>query len=219
MKIKAFFPEPYYLARKIKIKLNGQIIGKIGHNESIELEVEPDYELRFHLDYHRQKMKIRDANSHLILFFEKKDGWYLMFRNALRIKEVKAEDFERASAELYTKQAQSMKFSAAHYGSITLGLLLSLFFTYYSLVHTGIEERNFIFLVGIIGFLSFILLLFKNGKIEYKNFLIRNMAFLLSVLLLVGFVPFAVNIKIGIIATVFIISALLFQKLHKHEYH
>jgi hypothetical protein len=77
------------------------------------------------------------------------------------------------------------------------------------------QDRDFIFLIGLLGVFAFAQIIYKRNKLTESQFRIRAIASSFIVILLAVFINFSVNIKISFI-TLGIIIFILAIKAHNN---
>lgn len=208
--IKCIFPYNYYLARNVKItKSNGDVY-TIGHRQTICLETNKEDWLDFKLDYHKHRLIITEFSNTDDLFVTvtlkcRKTFPYrytdVMFKNSMEAEIVSKEDFQNFEHTFNQYRPINKKYNMADHIAIVMATLISLGYVVLSVINESINERNFLFLIGITGVISASRLIIHRTKISVNHyyFVIQTLPIVSLVLLIIIDIP----LKIKIIFTTF----------------
>jgi len=208
--IKCIFPYNYYLARNVKITKSKGDVYTIGHRQTICLETNQEDWLDFKLDYHKHRLIITEFSNTDDLFVTvtlkcRKTFPYrytdVMFKNSMEAKIVSKEDFQNFEDTFNQYRPINKKYNMADHIAIVMATLISLGYVVLSVINESINERNFLFLIGITGVISASRLIIHRTKISVNHycFVIQTLPIVSLVLLIIIDIP----LKIKIIFTTF----------------
>jgi len=205
--IKCFFPSNYYLLRKINIKVNDELVAKIGHNETIELDIEQK-PIIFKLDYHKAKIDGKELgkDNFIILYFDIRNYFPynfldIMFKNCLRAKIVSEIEFKSFNETFYSidpKNAELMKWNFSSIYSVIIGFLFSLGFisNVWVIQNNDSDINNFTFIIGLATLIGFINIVITRKKITLRQFKLRIIAFGILSIILISFLNLTLLLKV-----------------------
>lgn len=203
--IKCIFPYNYYLARNVKItKSNGDVY-TIGHRQTLCLETNHEDWLDFKLDYHKRRLIMNDFSNADDLFVTvtlkcRKTFPYrytdVMFKNSMEAKIVSKEDFQNFEHSFNQYSPINKKYNMAEYIAIAMAMLMSLGYVILAVTNENINERNFLFLIGVSGVISSSRLILYRTKISANHyyFVIQTLPVVSLVLLIL--INFPMRIKV-----------------------
>jgi hypothetical protein len=210
MNIKCVFPRNYYTLRKVNVKLGNTLIGKVGHNEIIELS-KIESSIKFNIDYHKTKIDIPNTNEDIFMLvyfnFRNYFPFYItdvMFKNSLRVKLVDKNQFEQFNESFYKAiPSELIKFNFTKIYTIIVGIFISCGFVYSPFFvqnQNNSNSEDFAFYVGLASIIGFLAIIFFRKKISEIQYKIRILSFsILSILLLI-YLNIGLEIKLFAIA-------------------
>ena len=141
----------------------------------------------------------------------------MMFRNALRVKQVGEEEFgEITSEKLYqTNPSKPLKFNTAKLFSTAISFLIAGLFILTPFLYARSEVNNFAFFIGLLSTLSFLNIIFSRNNISEKQYKIRTAAF--GIVSLILLIYLNLDIEIRVIAIVLSFGNVLFSLKEKIE--
>ncbi len=208
IRIKAVFPSGYYTLRNISVRSEGRKIAEIGNNQTIELDLPQNTELEFKLDYHKARLTLPSDNKdiYLILYFDFRGMFDLMFRNCLRARVVDKDEFESFDQTYYkTVSYLSLKKDVAFYFSMLFGLALSVEFISLFFCYKG-EVYSYGLVLGSLSVLGFLVSFFTKNKLSQAQYYLRVLAFSILSFLLLAYLKFTMWLRI----VSFVLTAFLF---------
>ena len=217
LNIKCLFPGNNYLLRKVVIKTCNGKVYRIGHGETIQISHEGG-SLYFRLDYHRFKLDVDEVQeqSYILVYLKCRDVfpfYYtdLMFKNAM-IAEIVDESCFKNFENNYpiTEKVVLSEFSKTKKTIVFFTALLFTGFLVYSIGWVPItsSDRNFYFLLGLVGLILSLRLYFFRRRIIQKHFFYSIIAVSLLPLSMVLFSNINMIIKV-ILASVSILIFIL----------
>lgn len=215
--IKCIFPYNYYLARNVKIKKSNGDVYTVGHRQTLCLETNHEDWLDFKLDYHKCRLIMDDLSKKDDLFVTvtlkcRKTFPYrytdVMLKNSMEAKIVSQEDFHNFELTFNQDRPKNKKYNMADYIAIIIATLISLGYVALAIINENLNERNFLFLIGITGVISASRLFFYRTKISVNHyyFVIQTLPIVSLVLLIL--INFPMRIKV-IFATISLIQYLI----------
>ena len=216
--IKCVFKNSYYSLRRIKVKTSSGGTYYVGHEEVITINSGNDEWLDFRLDYHKHRFTIdrntNDQKLYLVVMLEFRDKFPfshldVMFRNCMRVKAVDKFQFDNYENTIAITKFTSKEYSFIDYFTCTLCLLIFLGYTVMSVIYEGIDDRNFIFIIGIAGVFSSLRLIILRKSISSGSFdvVIRTSSFINLILLIFLDVPTLAKVLfLGISVLLFLID-------------
>ncbi|PID88214.1 MAG: hypothetical protein CSB06_01905 [Bacteroidia bacterium] len=204
IKIKCVFPKDYYLLRKVNIKTSNKTIAYIGHNEVVDIDEAGEY-IEFKLDYHKAKIKVPDLKTakYLILYFNFRNNFPfsvtdIMFKNSLCAKFVDVSEFNSFSESFYKQRpSEPMTFNNTSVYTILAALLILGQFLLVPFLNfnNSNSTNDFIFFIGIVSFIGFLLTIVNRNNIANKQYYIRILAFGIMSILLLTYIKYDIIFK------------------------
>lgn len=203
--LKCFFPYNYYTARKIKITSSNGANYNLAHSQSIDIESFNEKWLDFKLDYHKYRLTLEnnssEENLYVIVTLKCRNLFPykftdVMFKNAMKAEVVDKETFDNFEYSFNNLNYKRKEYSLIDYFAVGLYVLLFLGYIVLSILNENLIERNFLFLIGVAGFISALRLVFNRKKVSSNNFDFSiQLSSLISLVLLV-FINFSIIVKV-----------------------
>lgn len=213
-----YFPYNWYQYGSVKIRDRGKKIGKIKYGEETILEIPKESRtLTFSINFYKERLELEEINdsSYIVLYFAIENIFGIINPKILKAKTFKSfrerNDFCNS---LYLNFGKTEPIKHKNKANLVLGIIISMLLVlipfypepYSNIKEIGSENVNLPFILGIGGFVSYILIFF-NKKISYSNYKSRIyvtiIAFTLSLLY--------INSKTLIIAVAILTFALLIR--------
>jgi hypothetical protein len=119
-----------------------------------------------------------------------------MFKNSMEAKIVSKEDFQNFEHSFNQYSPINKKYNMADYIAIAMAMLMSLGYVILAVTNENINERNFLFLIGVSGVISSSRLILYRTKISANHyyFVIQTLPVVSLVLLIL--INFPMRIKV-----------------------
>jgi len=172
-----YFPYNWYQYGSVKVRNKNNKIGKIEYAKETTLKLSDNTEaLTFSINFYREKVdfsSIKD-NSYSVVYFDIKSVLGIINPKILKIKTFKTfKERNDFCNSLYLNLGERASMKCKNNSNLILGLIISILLIltpFYSSSETivrkiGSENVNLPFILGIGGFVSYLLLFFhKNNK-------------------------------------------------------
>lgn len=227
LNIKCIFPYNYYLLREVTILVNGEKVSTVGHLGLAHVMVNVGDEVSFKLDFYRSSVRITEQQQeqYLLLYFHFRDYfpfYYIDFfsRSTLRAKFLLAEEFSNVMNTTYSPKAIQRK-ATIDAVSIVLLVCMSLLSLAISVFFPKQEGwmQEFAFIVGAVGFVSVLILLYDRKPLMQASYNARVIATALALLLVGVFVdmPYAIKFLYLVLPSFIILRTVVHSKLHSRN--